>query len=122
MKFLGLIFLMILLIGCPAITRGVVENRSDNPIVIYYSGNYRGSAYKIPTNKAIEIIWSYGCITVVDNEELFFFDGSEIPVKYMDIHIFSTSTNIVYMDGTLRFSAENGEYFNLPLASSCGNA
>ena len=114
-----LILLSIFLTGCLAVTRGIIKNQSENPVVIYSAGNYQGGAYKIAINNKQEMYWSRGCIVVVENEKLYYFDGSEIPDGYLNIHMFSTSINLVYKDTILFYQGESGKTVRLPVMESC---
>ena len=121
MKSIILLIIPLLLAGCPAVMNGLVQNRSDEPIVIYWQGNHSGS-YKVPSSSNKEMFWLRGCITVVENEALHHFDGSEIPEDLVNIHIFSTSVELLYRKNQLSYVTSSGKKVDMPKVASCENA
>ena len=117
-KFIILIPFLFFLTGCPAMMWAKVKNENSKPFVVFLSGDY-GSAEKIPSRSEKEIVWFRDCIAVVDGGKLFFFDGSNIPTDYIDVHIFSTSVRLTYRNSTLSYVNEAGSEVALPTKSSC---
>ena len=122
MKYLAIILMSIILVGCPAVMRGVVKNQSKNPVVIYTSDNFSGGAFKVPTESKQELFWSLGCITVVEDENQYYFDGSLLPEEVVNVHMFSTSINLTYENRMLSYINKHGKTLALPEVQSCKSA
>lgn len=114
-------FTILNLAGCPVTIRALLRNQTPKPVVVFGIENY-GEAKKIPSNSESEMFWFRGCITVVDNGVLQFFDGNEIPERFVEKHVFSTSINLIYKDLGLSYVNQSGETISLPKIEACNGA
>jgi len=102
--------------------RGIVKNETGSNVVIYTAGDYQGGVYRIQSNSDQELFWFRGCITVVENERLYYFNGSEISSEYVAVGMFSTSIKLSYKNEQLSYISKSGEVVPLPKLSTCKNA
>ena len=96
-------------------------NRTEAPVVVFAEGDFQGGAFKIASRSEKQMASLYGkCVTVVDSEQLLFFDRSGI--SYDEIakqgswgpHIIFT-----YENKQLYLLGVNGQQIPLPRVSSC---
>ncbi|MDC0598471.1 hypothetical protein OAP18_01310 [Gammaproteobacteria bacterium] len=121
MKIILIATLLFLNTGCSIALISQFINRTSNPVVVFAEGDFQGGALKVASSSESQLSSMYGkCFTVVDSEELLFFDRSGI--NYSEVAkegswarriIFTYENKQLYLLGV------NGEQIELPRVSSC---
>ena len=101
--------------------KGNIKNYSNVPIVIFGEGDY-GFAGKVSSMGKTVMHWNKGCITVVENESMRFFDGREVPLKSIHTNLFSLSVNLEYESSRLYYIDYLKNRIELKSVENCANA
>ncbi len=121
MKIFLIAILLILNSGCSIALISQFINRTEEPVVVFAEGDFQGGALRIASRSENQMTSLFGkCFTVVDSEQLIFFDRSGI--EYDEIakqgswgpHIVFT-----YENKQLYLLGVNGQQIPLPKVDSC---
>ena len=107
------------LTGCTTMFPANIKNESTGHIVVIppFESEYR---VEIGENETERASWYQECITVIDGDKKLFFRGWPVPSNVMQTHIFSTSLNVRYKEGSLYFENREGELYPIKQLSGCG--
>ncbi len=121
MKNIGLLVMLFFLSGCPKLLKGQIQNLSSSPIVVHIYQVDHG-ATKIPSSTEMNIVWFPGCVTVIEDEVQFFYDGNVL-YQTKDGNLLSKPVKMIYEKGQLLYKdpiAEKWKKFEK--MATCKNA